>query len=75
MTLLNRQDIVIVILRLFKCNICNDGLIITNEEDIYKNLKLLYVSQNPNITDESIINLIKRCHKLEYILVFSVVPI
>ena len=54
-------------LKLSYCNICDDGLIITKEADKLKYLKRLGLSFNRNITDESIINLIKGCHNLELI--------
>ena len=50
-----------------KCCICDDGLIITKEADKLKYLKQLELCDNRNITDESIINLIKGCHNLETI--------
>ena len=50
-----------------RCNICDDGLIITKEADKLKHLKLLDLPFNPNITDDSIINLIKGCLNLEEI--------
>ena len=49
------------------CNICDDGLIITKETDKLKYLNFLDLSDNPDITDESFINLIKGCHNLESI--------
>ena len=48
-------------------NMCDDGLIITKEADKLKYLKLLVLSYNSNITDASIINLVKGCHNLDYI--------
>ena len=50
-----------------RCNICDDGLIITKEADKLKYLKRLDLSDNPNITDQSIINLVKGCHNLKNI--------
>ena len=55
------------IINFYGCNICDDGLIITKEADKLKYFKKLNLYDNPNITDESIINLVKRCHNLEYI--------
>ena len=52
---------------LYRCNICDDGLIITKEAGKLKYLKRLGLSFNPNVTDESIINLIKGCHNVHFI--------
>ena len=52
-------------LTLSHCNICDDGLIITKEADKLKYLKQLDFSDNSNITEESIINVAKRCQNLE----------
>ena len=49
------------------CNICDDGIIINKEADKLKYLKLLRLTHNLKITDESIINLVKGCHNLKNI--------
>ena len=48
-----------------KCNVCDDGLIIAKDANKLKYLKRLDLSRNPNITDESIINLVKGCRNLK----------
>ena len=48
-----------------RCNICDDGLIIRKEADKLKYLNLSSFCGNSNITDESILNLIKGCHNLK----------
>ena len=53
------------VLKLVGSNICDDGLIITKEADKLKYLKKFSLLDNPNITDESFVNLIKGCHNLE----------
>ena len=54
-------------LRLYRCKICDDGIIINKEADKLKYLKLLRLTHNLKITDESIINLVKGCHNLKNI--------
>ena len=49
------------------CNICDNGLIITKEADKLKYLKQLQLDGNPNITDESIMNLVKGCQNLKVV--------
>ena len=51
------------------CKLCDDGLVITKEEDKLKYLKTLNLKCNPSIDDESIVNLVKGCHNLEYIII------
>ena len=58
------------ILNLSFCCICDDGLTITKEADKLKYLKMLSLSFNNRITDESIINLVTGCHNLETISIF-----
>ena len=48
-------------------NLCDDGLIITKETDKLEYLKWLNIFDNPNITDECIINLVKGCHNLKVV--------
>ena len=50
-----------------RCSICDDGVIIIKEADKLKYLKLLKVFGNPNIIDESILNLIKGCPSLKVV--------
>ena len=51
------------------CDICDDGFIITKDNNKLKHLKILNVSHNVNINDESFINIINGCYNLEHIVI------
>ena len=65
-TYLVNHSIHLKFLDLSYCCIHDDGLIVTNETDKLKYLKSLDLA-GADITDESIINLVKGCHNLEEI--------
>ena len=46
------------VLTLQSCQLCDDGLIITKEADKLQHIKSLNLSYNPNLTDESFINIL-----------------
>ena len=54
-------------LNLSQCNLCKDGGVIRKDEGKLKYLERFELFDDSNITDESIINIIKGCHDLEYI--------
>ena len=66
-TYLVNHSIHLETIKFYGCKMCEDGLIITKETDKLEYLKRLDLSLNPNITDDSIMNLTKGCHNLESI--------
>ena len=65
------HSIYLEVLTLCRCYISDDEVVITKEADKLQHLKRLCLHYNDNITDESIINLVKGCHDLEYIAIAS----
>ena len=55
------------ILYLSRCDLCEDGGVITKDEGKLKYAECLELNNNAYLNDESIINLVKGCHNLEYI--------
>ena len=55
------------ILDVCSCDLCQDDEVITIDEGKLKYLERLELDSNSNITDESMINIVKGCNKLEMI--------